>query len=442
MKLLMSLALIALPGMAMATTDIKPSIAIKYSVVDVQRISSIDESGQITNLKPALSMVREGPRSSLLLDYSLNAVYNHGLDADDRVVHLLKFLTSYQHIPGKWVSSVGAGSQLTSIDVNGIQNPNPDIIDDNKTELRTFTLDSTITDRVSNTLQYAARVNADIARYSDSTEGTSGRGFRVGLDNQRTPGNFVWSTAVQRQIAGDDFGETRIDTLFLTARYRLNREWSSWVSQTSYDTSLQEFDDSTLLGFAWVPNRRSRFVFGAGRRGDEPSYTMDVVYSLQHLTFSFDYSEDVTTAREDTLERQTSDSLAQPTSQSLSVVPVLLKRTSLNFTARGKYTTLTASAFQTDRSQGVLTSDQLITGVRFRIARALTSRDSLALNLLGQESEDEETNELADLQLSYTHLRSKAKTIDFSLGWTKQNSSDESNEYKLFAVSGQYRVAF
>jgi hypothetical protein len=138
MKLLMSVALIALPGMAMAVTDIKPSIAIKYSVVDTQRISSIDESGQITNLKPALSIVREGPRSSLLLDYSLNAVYNHGLDADDRVVHLLKFLTSYQHIPGKWVSSVGAGSQQNNIDVNGVQNTNSDISGDNKTELRTF----------------------------------------------------------------------------------------------------------------------------------------------------------------------------------------------------------------------------------------------------------------------------------------------------------------
>jgi hypothetical protein len=59
----------------------------------------------------------------------------------------------------------------------------------------------------------------------------------------------------------------------------------------------------------------------------------------------------ITTTRTNTLNNLSSDSIAQPTTQSLSIEPVRQKRASLNFTATGNYSTFTVSAFQTDRSQ-------------------------------------------------------------------------------------------
>ena len=71
--------LIALPGAAAAVTEVTPSIAVKASYVDTKR-SNFDDSGVISNVIPGVRVVREGPRSSLLLDYQYNIVTNHGYD--------------------------------------------------------------------------------------------------------------------------------------------------------------------------------------------------------------------------------------------------------------------------------------------------------------------------------------------------------------------------
>jgi hypothetical protein len=442
-KFLFALILITLPGIAYSNTEITPFFSIRQSLVD-NETDTLDESGYITTLVPGVSMVSEGARSNIQLDYLINASKSRDLDQDDREVHELDFISSYQHIPGRWVSSLRASSQLTNIDVNGVQGINPDINDDNSEELRTVAFNTIFTDRVTDKVQYRASLNADYADFADSEEdNTEGQGFQLELDNFRALNKFIWSTRLNSQVYSEGDNEQQIDTLNLNFRYRLNKKWSPFIDLTRTETDFSEFDDENkLFGLIWQPSSRTSVSLGAGRRNDDESYSLDAVHTVQHLSFSALYAEEITTSREYTLSQQLTDPLAQSTTLSLSIIPVLQKRAALNFAVTGRRTVFRTSIFQTDRSAESSGVDEKITGVRISLSREISASDNFSLSLLGQETEDLEDSDLANLTLSWAKSHSDSETFNFSLSWTNQDSTQDSNEYERVVASAEYRLTF
>jgi len=441
--ILSALVWITLPNVTYANTEIVPFVSIRGSLVD-NETDTLNESGYITTVAPGISVVAMGARSSLRLDYLVNVVNSQDLDQDDEEVHELNFLSSYQHSPGKWQSSLRASSQLTNIDINGVQNVNPDFIDDNSEELRTIVFNTTVTDRVTETIQYRADLSADYADYADSdTDDTDGHRLELALDNFRSPNDFTWSTRLNRQVEGLDDDDEQIDTLNVNLRYQLNRVWGSFFDVTRTETDFSEFDDDQkLVGLTWQPSSRTSVSFGAGERGDDNSYSLDAVHTVQHVSFSANYLEEITTSRTYTLNQLQSDQLAQATTRSISILPVLQKRASLNFAVTGNYSTFLTSIFQTDRSEENTALDERITGIRVSFTREIGPRDDFRVSLLGQESEDEEINDLTELTLTYTRLHSNSETINITLDLTNQDSTLDSSEYERAVFSAEYRVTF
>ena len=447
LKILVTSILIALPGFAVAQTEITPYVSIKESLVYEEDDTS-SNSGQITTLAPGIRVVSTGPRSELSLDYSLLANYSSWLDEDDRVVNLLNLLGNYQHIPGKWISTLRASSELSSIDANRRQNTNPNFDNGNSEELHTIAIDTTVTDRLTDTIQYRASTGADYLDY-DGGDDSTGWNLLLGLDNFRSPNDFTWSTEAARDIAKEGGDSDRIDTYDVYLNYRLTRIWSTFYTytHTEVDFGDSDFDDSDpddawLLGLNWQPNSRTSVSAGAGGRGDDENYSLDAVHTRQNFSLSASYSEDITTGRRDTLNQQQSDFLAQSTTDSISAEPILQKRADLNFSIFGQYSTISTSIFQTDRSSRSGTQDEIITGGIISYLRELSVRDNLTISLLGQKIKDDENNDLAELTVSYFRTHSKNETIILSTEWTNENSTRSSDDYKRFLVSAEYRVTF
>jgi hypothetical protein len=438
--------LIALPGFAAAQTEITPYVSIKESLVHEEDDGS-NNTGQITTLAPGIRVVSSGPRSDLSLDYTLRANQSSGLDQDDEVVHLLDFLSSYQHSPGKWLSSLRASSRLTNADPNGRQNTNSDFNDDNTEELHTIAIDTSVTDRWTDTIQYRASVGADYT----NLDGDDSRGsdLLVELDNFRSPNDFTWRTQAERQIANEDDGDEIIDTYNAYLNYRLNRTWSTWYgfTHTEVDFGDSDFDDSDpddawLLGLIWQPSSRTTVSAGAGRRGSDENYSLDAIHTRQNFSLSASYTEDITTGRRDTLNQQQSDFLAQSTTDSISAEPILQKRADLNFSIFGQYSTISTSFFQTDRSSRSDTQDEIITGGIISYSRELSVRDNMTISLRGQEIKDDENNDLTELTVSYLREHSKNETIIVSTVWTNEDSTRSTDDYERILVSAEYRVKF
>ena len=438
--------MINLPGIAHSNTEITPSFSIKESLVDTEEDSTSD-SGQITTIAPGIKVLREGPRSSLSLDYQLNAVYNHGFDeSDDREVHLLKFLTKYQHSPGKWVSSLRARSELTNPDPDGRQNINPDIIDDNSRELRTIVVDTAVTDRITDTIQYRAGLNLDYAEYADTDDAddTEGRGVQLWLDNIRSLNDFTWITQLDSQIVEDDDNEEHVDTFNLKLNYRFTRKWSSFVDYTRTETELLQFEDEArLVGLTWEPSNRSYITLGVGKRDDDDTYSIDAVSERRNVIYSATYTEKILTSRRETLNQQQQAFFALPTTQSISIIPVLQKRATVNITVIGNHSTYEASVFQTNRSDlTFIEPDETVTGLRFSYAYQVSPRDEISANLIGQERETLETQDFVYFQTIYSRFLSKSETMNIAFEWVKEDSDEDTNEYERVLVSAEYRVTF
>ena len=447
--ILVTAAIINFTGVAWSNTDINPVFAIKGTLVDSEEGETSD-SGFITTISPGILVERQGPRSTLALDYQLNAVYNGGFDeSEDEVVHLLDFFTDYEHKPGKWISSLQANSRLTNIDVNGRQNTRPEFIDDNTTELRTILADTELTDKLGDSVSYRTRAFMNYATFADSDDGddTRGKGLLFELNNFRSQADFTWTAELASELLEDDINETQFDTFNAILNYRVSSNWSSFVDYTRTELDTPQFEDNkTLLGVIWAPNRRTFVSLGAGKRGNDDerndTYSFEARSERKRVTYSATYDEDITTARSAVFDQIVDGGFATPTTDSISISPVLQKRATVNIEAFGKYSTYRLSIFETDRSGSDIEDDQTIIGILLAYDYVLSEREQISVTLLGQEIESVETSDLLDLEATYSRLLSESETVDLGFGWAEQDSTDVEDEYKRVFVSAAYRIIF
>jgi hypothetical protein len=439
-------SILSFTGDARSNTEIIPVFSIKETLVDNEEGGTSD-SGYITTIAPGIIVEREGPRSTLSLDYQLNAVYNGRFDeSEDRTVHLLEFFTDYQHSPGKWISSLRANSRLTNIDVNGRQNVNPEFSDDNTTELRTFLADTELTDTLGDSVNYRTRAFINYATYADSDDGdgTAGKGLLFELDNFRSQADFTWRTELTSVLLEDGIDETQLDTFNAILNYRVSSNWSSFVDYTRTELdSPQLEDDKTLLGVTWAPNRRSFISFGAGKRvineEKDDTYSLEARLERKRATYSVTYDDDITTARASAFRDV---DLSRSTTQSISIVPVRQKRAAANIEASGKHSTYRLSIFEFDRTGANIEDDETTAGLRLSYDYELSERDQFRARLLAEHIVAIETIDYWDLVATYSRRLTKSETMDVELGWGEQESTNVGDEFKRVFMSAQYRVTF
>lgn len=440
---------LALPGIAAANAEVSPFLSIKESYID-DETAGVSDSGFVTTVSPGIIVEREAPRSTVLLDYQYDIVRAHGLDRDDGEFHNLDLFADYEHSPGLWVSTLYANSELTNPNIDSIQNTRPEFVDENTQELHTVEVDTTVTDKLSSTVQYITRLNADYTDIED--EGDSrGYGAFVGFDNLLSPGRFTWRTDLDSQVSEDDDLDDRIDELTLWTNYQFNRRWSSFLEFTRTETKETDLNEnSALIGVTWLPGAFTSISIGAGKRenddiDDEDTYTFDASHRRQNFVVSANYTEEITTRRADTLSQVRNDNgaLVTGTTQGISAEPILQKRASIVLSVNGKYSTIVTSLFSNERvDRSSNEADEDTNGMRFYYSRNLSPKNSLSLDLLAEETEAEEDNELLDLSIFLTHEASLNQTWIFELGWIEQESSSIENEYERSLASIEYIVSF
>jgi len=455
-------------GSVFSDTEIEPYFSIKGTVAE-EEDELIRESGFITTITPGISVFREGPRSLLDLRYKLDAVFYGGFDeSNDELVNTLDFLTNYQHVPGKWISTFQANSRLTNIDPTGRQNLDPEFIDDNNAELRTLGIDTLVKDELSNSVDYGALLFANYATYADSDDGddTSGQGLLLELNNFRSAADLIWRTEFTSGLAEDGTDETQIGAFNAVIGYRVSPNWNPFISYTRTElesTDTPEFtDNKTLIGMLWLSNRRNFIAIGAGQRSGDNTYALDASLIRRHLTFTASYSDDITIARagafnylwEDSLtillNRDSGDSgisrndisRVESSSQSTSITPIREKIARVDVTANGKRSLYRLSIFERDRTESTTDPDEDITGLQFDYGYTLSERDNVTVTALAQNTKTIETSDFWNLRANYSRQLARFETVDFGFGWTEQTSTEVADEYKRVFVSANYRVTF
>ena len=247
MVILVAGSILNFSGDAWSNTEIIPVFSIEERLVNNEEVGTSD-SGYITTVSPGIIVDWEGSRSTLFLDYELNAVYQRGFDeSEDIVVNRLDFLTAYQHVPEKWISRFYANSSLTNIDPNGRQNLDPQFFDDNNTELRTLGVDTEINDELINSVDYRVALFANYATYADSDDGddTTGQGLLLDLNNFQSGADLIWRTELASGLAEDETDETQIDAFNVVLGYWVSPNWSPFIGYTR--TEIDTADSSEFI---------------------------------------------------------------------------------------------------------------------------------------------------------------------------------------------------
>lgn len=429
----LALACILTLPTAYAQTQLTPRIEINQEFID-NKTDTVDESGSVTRISPGFQYLAEGGKNSLSIDYSLDAIASNGLSQDDEVNHNFRLSDSITHIPGRWTSAVTGSISQGNTSSDGIQNLNPNIITDNTQELRTLGINSDVNGKMSESIWYQTSLGADYADYENSPD-SKGYNARFLLDNIRARKPFSWQIDLESNNSQTDSDQQQIDTTHLNLDYRVNYRVSTFIDATATDTKNNQLNETeTLLGINWTPGRNTSLRIAAGKRGDEDSYLLDGSHKNRRMTLTANYQQTVTTSRQTTLSSLSTGSIFTGTTQSISIIPVLEKRSTISMLLTGKLSRFTLSLFQTERDQRDNTQSETTTGAKANFSRELSARSSFDLNLLSQKSETTQENELRDIELNYRKLISQKTSLQISLRNTRQDSSETTNEYEQAVI--------
>jgi hypothetical protein len=443
-KGLLALSLFAFTGssvIAAGTTELFFEIQETYQ--DSLSVSG-DEHGLITSVSPSISYSRQSRKSSIDIDYSLDAIFYHGLSDPDRENHNFNLLSQLTHEPEVWNTTIRGNVSRANTDADGLQITNPLLSSANTRELRTLGVTSFFQAKPTRETRFSLDAGANLAGFEDdeSTEGVN-VGFSVDNFNSQAKTNWHFSARSQQSSVGDN--DQQVDNIGLQLGYRMSTKMEVFI-----DTSLTrtEFPDdeseAVLAGIEYRPNRSTYLRLGAGQRDNADSYELSLSRKLRHVRLTADYKEEIQSPRNLALENFVNPQEFQTSFLDLSIAPVLQKRTDIGLEVQGERSQFGLKLFHSLReslgTNAVIDEEQY--GFRINASRKLSRQSNLQASWTVQETSSTEENTLYDFNATYA--RQLARNLDFNIGAhsTLQKSSLITNEYKQYSLTFSLRKQF
>jgi uncharacterized protein (PEP-CTERM system associated) len=399
------------------------------------KTSERNESGEITRIAPSLNYQYSQARLDLTLDYAYFLTFYAGLEAEDHDEQSLEFLTKVNHVPNQWESYISANVSEQNVDRDGMLIVNDLFASPNTKELRTGGVGTEYRGLLGRGIQYLTSLNADYAEFEDQAS-THSVGFSLGMNNSVSQKKLTWHTDLEsNKYYSED--EKQISTLEAGINYRFNQKYSTFITADKADADKEILNDTnTVIGFWWHPNRASSVQIGAGRRGDAKSYTLDSNFIRKKLMLSASYSEHVTTTRAITLEEIANPTGAVTFNQSLSIIPVLVKRSNASATLNGRRTKVSLGYFdQRSFQNGTDAGSEKSDGFRFAVTRILSGSSTMVVNMTTTDLKAAESSTVDDIQFMYHRKLSRNANWNAGLRKTRQSSSLAENEYDQQSIS-------
>ncbi len=439
--LIVPLAVVIYSPAANSQGKLQSYVSVKGSFLETKAQTGND-SGAITTITPGVSWQRQGTGSVIDLNYSLDALFYHGLEQQNTEHHNLGLLADFTHKPGVWDTQLRGSIRRTNISADGIQILDPILQSDNTSELKTLAVTSNYQGHIADTLNYSSSISVDSADRENSPASV-GAGINLSLDNYRSSSPFTWLTSMNSRHSHVEVNDMRVDRLSFNLRYRINAKLYSFIDLSNTKTSDDSYSsDSGLVGIDWSPLRETNVRLGVGRRDNVDSYSMNLSHKNRRMLLTASYSEDVITPRDDEIIRLNQDEALLNTFVDFSIQPVLQKRGDLALTWNGKRSIITLSIFNSMRGSTDASLDEKISGERINISRTLSRMSSLSLSLLHQKTQVSNQNEVNDWSLSYQRQLGKKLNFTSSLRDTTQKSDIDANEYDQLelnvALSAQF----
>ncbi len=429
---------------ALSQSRLTPTLELEESFLS-NETASLDESGQITRISPGILYQVTGSKSDFLLDYSLIGIYSSGLSQNDKIDQSLTLRSGISHIPDRWTSYLTGTIKQTNVSSDGVQTVNPVIQSNNTRELRTAGIGTDLQGKWGDAVNYQSAINADYADFENG-EGSDSIGVSLGLSSRNSLKKLNWKAAVNSRIASTSGSDEQIDTFNAEINYRFSQKYRMFLALDKTNTDSGDpflNDTNTNIGIHWTPDKNSSVRLGAGKRGDDTTYTLDTFLKTSRITYALNYDETVTTTRALLIEQTADQTAFAPSSQALSITPLLVKNGSVAITATGQRTDITLSYFEQSRSLKVNGIDEEKTdGLSIQVKRTLSALSSFQVAISSQKSQTSQKNIIDDASMTYSRQISQNSSLALELRKTKQKSDVIVNEYKQELLSLRWQATF
>ena len=444
--LLLTVAMVFPATQVSATTQFTPLLGLNHTFINVDSLAGPDAGG-VSVISPGFDYSLESRHTTLDMSLLLDAEYYTGLDRDNRVLPYLDFSAIFDHDPGRWKSTVVADIGQVNDSIDGVQSLSQNVFNPFTEGLGTFSADTDYNNRLSSTIDYQAILRVDRTKFEDR-DPTNGANLDLSINNFRSGNTFTWTGAVATDQTNTEGDRTQIDLLALTLYYRINSRLKAFTDLTGWRTNEDDpgldndqRHESFYLGLAWANRQNNNIRVGIGEFDGEASYSLNAQLTRRRSQLTASYTDGVTSARTDTLNRGGSAS-GTLDSQSLTSDPVVQKRADLGFSLQGRRSVFSLNLFDYNREPIEPGLTEYGSGFAIVFSRTLPRLASTGIDFRGQRTKRTETNDLGEFNAYYQKPLGKSLEAKVNLNLSRQESSNEANEYEQVQLGFSLFMSF
>ena len=282
--------------------SIVPTFNVSTTLTDNSRLTPTDrQSDLITLVTPGLRITSNGGRVKGFLDYSLSGVVHAKNSSSNELQNALNAAVTAEAIENWAYLDVSANISQQTISAFGTQSNDSTLVNENRTEARTFSLSPYVRGSLAGLANYNARLTHTSTHSSASTaSNVTSTDAALRLSGANSLGIMNWSADASRQVIDFSAGrQTENDrlravlTFAVDPQLRLSviggREANNYVSLDKQSHSITGF------GIDWTPTERTKVSASGERRFFGNSHSFVFEHRTPRSVWRISDSRDIST---------------------------------------------------------------------------------------------------------------------------------------------------
>lgn len=296
---LVSAVAIAQDGGATRSWAIEPSVSLRQTFTDNQRLQTVKESDSITEASAGVRLSANSGRIRGFLDYSLTgSVYAHNNDAN-AVRHFLSSNATAELIEGQAFVELRGSYSRHAISAFGSQTPTPGLSDSNQADVGSLGVSPYLRGRLAGLARYEARLSYDISRAKGSNAGDSeNSAASLHFDGGGSGSPLGWSADASHNISDYRAGRRTFDSRARAGvSYVVTNELRLGVTAGTERTDLRSLDAESNATYGaqleWTPTERTSLSADIEKRFFGTAHTLRFSHRTPNTTWTLSDSRDI-----------------------------------------------------------------------------------------------------------------------------------------------------
>lgn len=251
---------------------IEPSVSLRQTFTDNQRLQTAKESDAITEASAGLRLTGRGGRLRGFLDYSLTgSMYARNSDAND-LRHFLSTSATAELIDGRGFVDVRGSYTRQAISAFGSQSQLPGLSEANQADVASFSISPQLRGRLGGVARYEARLAHEVTRAKGTSAGDGeNSSASLHLDGGGAGAALGWSADATHNTSEFRTGRRTYDSRARVGlSYVVNSELRLGLSGGTERTDLQDLDGKANATYGarleWTPTERTLLSANVDKR--------------------------------------------------------------------------------------------------------------------------------------------------------------------------------